>query len=549
MRYIPIFAPALVAAANLTASQFTIDYASLSPAGPSGSRVDVVPLASPFAVDLGNGVESVVEVTVITQSVSDDFSVDANGLSVLGGASDTSFDAEERIALSFSLQTTLGNPVTDVDIDLLGVSAQVLDGDQFRFSTGGDSATAIWHTDTGTTAEPGSLSLVELAFSPLQTLIIEAGELVGLQQDAQLGSVTFQLSEAQAPNVIVFFVDDFGWPDVGQHPSLFPDGSPLYETPNLHRLAEQGVRFTHAYAQPLCSASRAALLSGQYTASRDWLYRAITKNNPPEPGYPEPSEDNETKPYLFPGSRNHMPHEVETIAERMKEAGYATWHAGKWHLSSGKTDDAYNEPFYPSSQGFDKQLGVGGSGPPSYFGPFEKIPQLVDHEGNPAVGTKKDYIADHYARLVQGLIEDHRSTDPETPFFLYYCPFSTHSPFEAKKSDFLYYQDKLQQPELAGSKHTHPVFAAQVAGLDSELGALLDYMDANNLNNNTLLFFVSDNGGLSANQTSGEVFDDIGPDGIPDIPGDPNVDGTYLSEVAPNVHEDTFVTDMAPLKV
>jgi len=346
-----------------------------------------------------------------------------------------------------------------------------------------------------------------------------------------------------APNVIVFLMDDFGLTDVQQHPTYFPDGSPLFETPNMHRLASEGMRFDHMYAQPLCSASRFALLSGQNSAARYAAWAAIVNGATPEPSLPTSSVA--TRAYNFPSFRDHMPLEIETIAERMKEAGYATWHVGKWHLSPNTGGSNPNPPstYYPVEQGFDKQLSVGGAGPtPGYFGPFT-MAAMNDHKGDPAPGTTGTFLPEHMAGLVQGLLDDHLANNPTQPFFLYYPTYSVHGPHDAKQSRFNYYADKLAG--LPDSKHRHPVQAAQVEGVDGELGALLDYMDLKGLTDNTLFIFLSDNGGLVKNE-SGTLYDDIGPDGIPDAPG-VSSDGSYAATTAP-IHSSTPLSDMAPRK-
>lgn len=346
-----------------------------------------------------------------------------------------------------------------------------------------------------------------------------------------------------APNVIVFLMDDFGLTDVQQHPTYFPDGSPLFETPNMLRLASEGMRFDHMYAQPLCSASRMSLLSGQNSAARYAAWAAITNGAVPAPSLPTSSGAN--RAYNIPSYLDHMPLEIETIAERMKEAGYATWHVGKWHLSpnDGGSNPNPASTYYPVEQGFDKQLSVGGYGPtPGYFGPFT-MPEMNDHKGDPAPGTTGTFLPEHMAGLVQGLLDDHLANNPTQPFFLYYPTYSVHGPHDAKKSRFDYYADKLAG--LSGSKHQHPVQAAQVEAVDGELGALLDYMDSNGLTDNTLLIFLSDNGGL-VKAERGTLYDDIGPDGIPDAQG-VSSDGTYATTTAP-IAASTPLSDMAPRK-
>lgn len=352
------------------------------------------------------------------------------------------------------------------------------------------------------------------------------------------------------PNVIVYLLDDLGLTDVQEHATYFPDGSPLFETPNMHRLASEGMRFNHAYAQPLCSASRFSLLSGQDAAARHGLYMAITRNGSvPNPGLPATSAASQA--YNYPTDRDHMPLAVETIAERLKAAGYVTWHAGKWHLSpnSGGSNPNPVTTFYPDKQGFDKQLSVGGAGPSSYFGPFNGIPNMVDYNGNPANGSTGDHLPDHMAGLVQDMIDDHLATDPDRPFFLYYPAYSVHGPHETKKSLFNYYQTKLAG--LPGSKHKHPVMAGQVHSADDELGQMLDYLDttlmpdSTPLADNTLLIFVSDNGGLSITYQSGSIFDDIGADGIPDDDPANTVNGNYAKTTAP-IPSSTRMSEMAP---
>ncbi len=377
---------------------------------------------------------------------------------------------------------------------------------------------------------------VQISADAIQDLASPPNAFAGIGNDATWNFTTASPLPV-GPNVIVYLMDDLGLTDVQQHPTYFPDGSPLFETPNMHRLASQGTRFTSAYAQPLCSASRSCLLSGQDTAARRSLYLAIAAGSDSNPALPTTS--GATSPYNHPTNRDHMPLAVETIAERLKAAGYATWHAGKWHLSPAFT----NTDFYPNKQGFDKQLGVGGGGPPSYFGPFGGIPNLVDHNGNPAPGATGDHLSNHMAGLVQNMIDNHLATDPARPFFLYYPAYSVHSPREAKKSLFDKYQAKLA--DLPGSKHRHPVMAGQIEMADKELGSMMDYLDAKGLTDNTLFIFLSDNGGASIEYNSGTVVDDIGSDGIPDDAPNNTVNGTYAETAAP-VAANTRMTNMDP---
>jgi arylsulfatase A-like enzyme len=382
---------------------------------------------------------------------------------------------------------------------------------------------------------PNNSYAVQISADAIQDLTSPPNAFAGIGSDATWDFSTTGPPPV-GPNVIVYLLDDLGLTDVQQHPTYFPDGSPLFETPNMHRLASQGMRFNYAYAQPLCSASRSCLLSGQDTAARECLYMAIVSASVPNPTLPATSSA--TSPYNHPTDRNHMPLAVETIAERLKAAGYVTWHAGKWHLSPATADPTY----YPDKQGFDKQLSVGGAGPSSYFAPFT-MPEMKDHNGNAAPGATGTHIARHMQTLVQNMIDNHLATDPTRPFFLYYPAYSVHGPHETKKSLFNKYQAKLAG--LPDSKHKHPVMAGQIEMADQELGLMMDYLDAKGLTNNTLFIFLSDNGGLSITYQSGTVADDIGTDGIPDDASNNVVNGTYAKTTVP-IDASTRLTNMDP---
>ncbi|MFQ3325896.1 MAG: arylsulfatase A-like enzyme, partial [Salibacteraceae bacterium] len=151
-------------------------------------------------------------------------------------------------------------------------------------------------------------------------------------------------NQNEKQNVIIFLVDDMGWMDSAVY------GSQYYETPNIDRLAEIGMRFTHAYAaNPFCSPTRAAILTGRYP-SRFELTSA-SGHLPPNPEQDLTTKDNAEpwKKVSTPGIRTYMPLEEITLAEVLKKEGYATSHIGKWHLGE--------EPYYPEKQGFEQNIG------------------------------------------------------------------------------------------------------------------------------------------------------------------------------------------------
>ncbi len=289
---------------------------------------------------------------------------------------------------------------------------------------------------------------------------------------------------AERPNVLIFFVDDMGWMDSSTY------GSQFYETPNLNRLAEGGLKFTQAYAMPLCSPSRACLLTGRHAGARMQLHKAITGGSQANPIVPESANPREAM--CWPESRSHLPRDEVTIADSFKAAGYRTHFLGKWHLGNGPK-------FEPIQRGFDTQLAVGGAGPgPSYFAPYSRLQGLGD-------APKGEYICD---RLTAETIKlfDQRS---EEPFFIYLAHFNVHSPYQAPKSLVAKYQRKAAElPANAGQRH--PIMGAMIESMDRSLGQILDALDEQGLAKDTLIVFASDNGGVHwAGGKPGQVAADV----------------------------------------
>jgi arylsulfatase A len=178
------------------------------------------------------------------------------------------------------------------------------------------------------------------------------------------------------PNIVFILADDWGWTDWQMNGDK--SGSTFYETPNLNKLASEGVCFSQAYATPLSSPSRAALLTGKYPGARLHMHQAITGASKANPILPESARPNLKT--CFPESKSHLALEEITIAEELQKAGYTTAQFGKWHLG--------NEPFFPIHQGFDSQFAVGGAGPgPSYFAPYSRLSDI-------AQGLKGEYITE-----------------------------------------------------------------------------------------------------------------------------------------------------------
>ena len=187
------------------------------------------------------------------------------------------------------------------------------------------------------------------------------------------------MSAARRPNIVLFLVDDMGWLDSGVY------GSKYYETPHMDRLATQAMRFTDAYALPLCSPSRASILTGQYSSRH--RVTSASGHRPPAPAgaSPYPAKAGPGRRLLYASSRNCLDPELVTIAEVLRGAGYRTGHFGKWHLG-------LMPQHWPDKQGFETTWHCAPDpGPPSYFSPYG-----VHAEGRPTgkhkVGTTSDAI-------------------------------------------------------------------------------------------------------------------------------------------------------------
>lgn len=290
-----------------------------------------------------------------------------------------------------------------------------------------------------------------------------------LVNTASLQSATAP-SASRPPNIVVIMADDLGWMDVHFQ------GNRLIDTPNLDRLARQGMRFTDAYAAaPVCSPTRAAMMTGKSPA------RLKLTNHAPghKPGFvPEGRSLAEAESATF------LPLSEVTIAERLKKTGYATGFIGKWHLSDRKSanDKGPWEPqLRPEHQGFD--LNIGGcdrGGPPSYFEPY-RIPNIPPRR-------EGDYLPERLADECISFIRTNRTN----PFFLCWWDYSVHYPIQALENLIAKYRQR------SGIKD--PAYAAMIEGMDLAIGRMLKELDVLGLSTNTFVLFTSDNGSLFGNE-------------------------------------------------
>ena len=258
------------------------------------------------------------------------------------------------------------------------------------------------------------------------------------------------------PNIVFILIDDMGWTDLGIQ------GSDLYETPHIDRLAKQGMRFTNAYsACTVCSPTRAAVMTGRYPARlhiTDWIHGAAAPK----------------AKLAIPDWTQHLPLEETTVAEVLRARGYATASIGKWHLG--------DEPeYFPDRQGFDLNIaGCGRGQPPSYFSPFG-IATIQD-------GAKGEYLTDRLTDEACRFIAAHR----EQPFLLYLPHYCVHTPLQAKPGLVDHYQARIS----AGLRHNNARYAAMIQSLDESVGRVMATLEETGVARRTIVFFTSDNGGL-----------------------------------------------------
>ncbi len=290
------------------------------------------------------------------------------------------------------------------------------------------------------------------------------------------------------PNIVMILIDDMGWRDL----QCF--GSTFYETPNIDALAAEGTVFTQAYAScPVCSPSRASLMTGKYPA-RVGLTQYLGGHD-----WGKLME----VPYV-----DHLPLEEYTLPKALRDAGYHTWNVGKWHLGE--------KEYYPEHQGFEVNIGGCSWGHPAkgYFAPWgiETLPDDV-----PEGTYLTDYLTDRAVDLIQ--------KNDGAPFFLYWSHYAVHTPIQAKPEDLARFEEKsrrmkLDQLDPYVEGETFPCwhkrkervvrrlvqsdvpYAAMIWNLDQNVGRLVQALKDCGEYENTIIVFTSDNGGLSTAEGS-----------------------------------------------
>jgi len=285
------------------------------------------------------------------------------------------------------------------------------------------------------------------------------------------------------PNFLFILVDDLGWRDLGCY------GSSFYETPHVDQLALHGMRFTNAYAAcPVCSPTRVSVMTGKYPA------RLQTTDYFGAP-QPETVADHWTryKPLLPAPYKEHMPLDEVTVAEALKKAGYATFFAGKWHMGG--------KGFYPENQGYDVNKGGWERGGPyggkKYFSPYGN-PKLED-------GPEGEHLPDRLASETCQFIESHQDEN----FLAFLSFYSVHTPLIAREDLREKYRKKKGNKEKIWGKEgdrkvrlvqNHAVYGGMVEAMDLAVGKIINQLKTLGLYENTVIIFMSDNGGLSTSE-------------------------------------------------
>ena len=303
------------------------------------------------------------------------------------------------------------------------------------------------------------------------------------------------------PNIVLFLVDDMGWQDTSL--PFWKEKTPFnarYKTPNMEKLAAAGMKLTQAYATPVCTPTRVSLISGMNAARHrvtNWTLR---------PDQIQPMEVNH-ETLSFPMwnvngmvADSAIPYAVYAtpLPQLLRDHGYYTIHVGKAHFGAiGKSGSN------PLNLGFDANIAGHAAGAPKSYWGDENFGNLDESEGNPwAVPGLDSY---HGKRInltevltLEAIKEIDKSKSLNQPFFLYLAHYTVHTPLMADRRYFQFYLDQ-------GLDSVEAKYASMVESMDKSLGDIMGYLDEHNLSEETIILFMSDNGGLSAHTRSGEL--------------------------------------------
>ena len=285
-----------------------------------------------------------------------------------------------------------------------------------------------------------------------------------------------ETTNSKQTNFVFFLVDDLGWADIGCF------GSEFYETPNIDKLAASGMKFTNGYAAcPVCSPTRASIMTGRHPVRvdiTDWIPGQST------------SKSKDVK-FEHVNDRDNLALEEVTIAEMLKENGYQTFFAGKWHLG--------DKGHWPTDQGFDFNVGGNSKGAPpgGYYSPWTN-PTLQANQSD-------EYLTE---RLTEESITFLNKRNEQEPFLLYLAYYNVHTPIQPYKKRVAHFREKAssafttkakplkEHDGVSRSRQDNAELASMVAAVDDSVGQIMAELDSLGLADDTVVIFFSDNGGL-----------------------------------------------------
>ena len=276
-------------------------------------------------------------------------------------------------------------------------------------------------------------------------------------------------TDTNKPNFILIVADDLGYGDLGCY------GNKIVDTPELDKLAENGVRFTNAYAScTVCSPTRASLLTGKNPVALNLTdFIPGRQANGPQPHHK----------LISPDFNKHLPPDEITIAEQLKKLGYTNASIGKWHLGG--------KGYLPPKHGFDLNIAGNAVGmPPSFYYPYTSDEKWRTHKITPLEPTGDSlYLTDRLTNEAIQFIIANRNN----PFFLYLPYYTVHIPVEGPEDLAAKYSERLKN--TSDTVFRHPHYLAMVESLDENVGRIVDALEQMKIDENTLVIFVSDNGG------------------------------------------------------
>ena len=340
-----------------------------------------------------------------------------------------------------------------------------------------------------------------------------------------LGSYTLKkVVKEKKPNIVFILADDLGFMDLGVYASKISGEKRqnlFYETPNIDKLADEGMAFSQAYSCPLCSPTRASLMTGKYAARLGFMTATAgnastfyTRGEKPKAGFTEQNAlwgdkidieqaliNGHTNIALSSGQPQDNSINETTIAEAL--TNYSSAFFGKWHLGGHGT-----EGYQPHDQGF-KELAYFDSGSSPFYNwrrlwdrkekHFPKMRQKELTQGKSGKPTGKDYLTDDLTEQAVDFIGEQAVTQANKPFLLYFCEFAVHSPLQAPQQDSAYFASKATK---GWNGQDNAIYAAMIKKLDESVGRIMQKLKETGLDDNTIIVFMSDNGGISWDEKS-----------------------------------------------